>query len=1026
MSLAEYAFKKSTVSFVLMVCFLVGGVASFMSMPRLEDPDFTIKEALVVTNYPGATPREVADEVTDVIEGATQQLSQLDKVSSQSNPGLSIVTVAVKDSYDKDTLPQVWDELRRKVSDVQGNLPPGAGPSLVVDDFSDVYGILLAVSGEGYSTRDIQDFAKYLRKQLLLVDNVAKVTLWGEQVENVYIEMSRARMSRMGVTMEAVTETLSQRNLVVPAGNVRVGSEYVRISPTGVKPTVKSLGELLISNADGTNLVALNEIADISRGYSDTPSQIMRFNGKQAVVMGISMIPTGNVVELGKAIDKRLEGLKSLTPVGMHIDTIYYQPTRVENAISAFTINLAEAVAIVIVVLLLFMGLQSGLLIGAILLITICGSFIFIEMAGVALERISLGALIIALGMLVDNAIVIVEGILIRYQRGEDRIQACIDVVEQNKWPLLGATIIAIMAFAGIGLSEDSVGEFCNSLFIVLCVSLLMSWVTAVTVTPLLCKKFLHPKPRSEKDPYGGRIYRAYKHFLEGCLNHRVLTLSVLIGMLGISIYGFGFVKQSFFPDSTQPRFFIHYWLPQGTDIRQTSKEMSEIETMLMKDDRIQSVSAFVGEGSPRFILTYSPEKTNSAYGLILVEVKDYRLIDVVLAEYRDKIDRQYPDAEPKFKKFRLGPGRDAPIEVRFSGPDTKVLRELSLKAQAIMRSTGNARAVRDNWRQAVKVIRPVLSEIQAKRAGLTRPALAKTLHTFFDGTQIGVYRENDNLLPIVLRPPVEERSNVHELGNVQVFSPTAGRMIPMEEVVSELRTEMDFGMIHSRNRMLTITASCDTRNGLPSALFAELRPLIEGIELPAGYFMEWGGEYEDSTDAQEGLAEGIVLPTIIMVFMTILLFNKIRNPLVIWLAVPLAVVGVTAGLLATGQPFGFMALLGFLSLSGMLIKNAVVLLDQIMLQLKSGKPPYRAIVDSAVSRIRPVAMASATTILGMIPLVFDPFFSSMAVTIMSGLMFATILTLIMVPVLFATFHRVDTTGSMITTRRERADKDHG
>lgn len=1007
MSLAEYAIKKSTVTIILTLCFLIGGVVSFLNMPRLEDPDFTIKEALVVTNYPGATPQEVADEVTDIIESAAQQLSQLDIVSSQSNPGQSIVSVEIKNTYDKQTLPQVWDELRRKVHDVQGQLPPGAGPSLVMDDFGDVYGILLSISGEGYSTQDIQDYAKYLRKQLLLVKNVAKISIWGEQTENVYIEMSRARMARMGVTLEAVTNVLSQRNLVVPSGNVRVGREYVRISPTGVMPTVESLGELLIKDATGTNLVALKDIADIRRGYSDTPRQIMRFNNESGVAMGVSMIPTGNVVDLGKAIDSRLEELKAMTPVGMQVDTIYYQPKRVENAISAFTLNLVEAVAIVIVVLLLFMGMQSGLLIGVILIITICGSFIFIEMAGVALERISLGALIIALGMLVDNAIVVVEGILIRYQKGEDRLQACVAVVEQNKWPLLGATIVAIMAFAGIGLSDESVGEFCLSLFIVLLISLLMSWITAVTVTPLLCKLFLRPKVQTESDPYGGVVYRNYKRSLEFCMRHRAMTMAVLGSLLIVAVVGFGLVKQSFFPASTQPRFFIHYWLPQGTDIRHTSDEMAEIETMLLEDERVHSVSSFVGQGGPRFILTYSPEKTNSSYGLLLVEVQSYDQVDAVLKEYRDKVESLYPDAEAKFKKFRLGPGRDASIEVRFSGPDTAVLRELSAQAQAIMRSTGNARSLRDDWRQDVKVIRPILAETPAKLAGITRPALAKTLNTFFNGTQIGIYRENDNLLPIVLRPPESERTNVHELGNVQVFSPTAGRMIPMEEVVSELRTELDFGMLRSRNRMLTITASCDPKEGLPSALFKELKPQIEGIELPPGYLMEWGGEYEDSTDAQASLAQGIILPTIIMILMTVLLFNKVRNPLIIWLTVPLAIIGVTAGLLITGQPFGFMALLGFLSLSGMLIKNAVVLLDQIMLELKEGKEPYDAIIDSAVSRIRPVAMAAATTILGMIPLMFDAFFSSMAVTIMSGLAFATILTLIVVPVLFAMFHRV-------------------
>jgi len=1006
MNLAEFSIRKKTITLVLTACFLVGGALAFMDMPRLEDPEFTIKKALVVTSYPGATPAEVADEVTDVVESAAQQLGQLDTVTSYNNPGQSIITVEVLDKYDKDTLPQVWDELRRKVNDVQGDLPPGAGPSVVIDDFSDVYGILLAVTGEDYPRQDIQDFADYLRKQLLLVDGVAKITVWGSQPEQVFVEISRARLSRMGLSMESVYDALSQRNLAVPSGNVRVGREYVEISPTGIISDVSDLGDLLIKDASGGSMVPLRDIAEIRRGYDDTPSQIMRFNSVDSVALGISMVPSGNVVDLGHAIDARLDELQAQIPLGMHVDKVYFQSSRVDDAVNSFVINLAEAVGIVIVVLLLFMGMQSGVLIGAILLITICGSFIFIQKAGVALERISLGALIIALGMLVDNAIVVVEGILIRYQQGMDRLQASMDIVEQNKWPLLGATVVAIMAFAGIGLSEEAVGEFCRSLFIVLCISLLMSWVTAVTVTPLLCDMFLKPKVAAGKDPYGGPIYRGYKRFLVFCLNHRTMTMTTLAAMLAASFYGFGFVKQSFFPDSTQPRFFIHYWMPQGTDIRATSADMAEIEKMLLDDERVTSVTAFAGEGGPRFILTYTPEKANPAYGVLLVEVKDYHQVDTILAEYREKIEASYPDAEPKFKKFRLGPGRDSSIEVRFSGPDTEVLRQLSLKARGIMLASGNARCVRDNWRQEEKVIRPVMSEAQAKLAGVTRPGLAEALEFAFDGRNVGVYREGDKLLPIMARPPEKERL-IQGLNSVQVFSPVAGRMIPVEELVSEFRTEMRFGTLKTRNRMLTITASCDPVNGLPSELFSKLQPQIEAMTLPPGYMLEWGGEHEDSSDAQTSLVASLGLPFTVMVLVTIMLFNNFRNPAIIWLTVPLAIIGVTIGLLATGAPFGFMALLGFLSLSGMLVKNAVVLLDQIKLELENGKEPYHAVVDSAVSRIRPVSMAAATTILGMIPLVFDAFFVSMAVTIMSGLMFATILTLIVVPVLYAMFYKV-------------------
>lgn len=1006
MSLARLAIEKKTVSVVLTIVFFIGGIKAFLDMPRLEDPEFTIKEALVVTNYPGATPSEVADEVTDVIEGAAQQLKQLKKVTSISNRGQSIVTVEVQDQYDKETLPQVWDELRRKVSDSQSFLPPGAGPSLVIDDFSDVYGMLLSVTGDGYSQQDLQDYVTFLRKQLLLVDNVAKISVWGEQQETVFVEISRARMAQLGVSLDSVYNTLSNRNLVVKSGSVKVGREYIEISPSGGVESVEDLGDLFIRDGSG-RLVPLRDVAEIHRGYQSPPSQIMSFNGHNSVAIGIAGSPSANVVELGHAINAKLQQLQGQTPVGMNVEEVYFQPSRVDTAVNSFVLNLIEAVAIVIIVLLLFMGVQSGLLIGAVLLITICGSFIFIQMAGVALERISLGALIIALGMLVDNAIVVIEGILIRYQKGMNRIQSAIDVVEQSKWPLLGGTIIAIMAFAGIGLSPDKVGEFCRSLFIVLFISLMMSWITAVTVTPLLCEMFLHPKISEGGNPYGGFIFRVYRGALEFCLRRRVLTMVTLTVMLAGAIYGFGFVKQSFFPDSTQPRFYIHYWLPQGTDIRATAEDVNDLTKVLLKDEQVKNVSTFTGQGAPRFILTYSPEKTASSYGLLLVEVKDYETTAEVMDRYKKYVNANYPDAEAKVKKFKLGPGRSASIEVRFSGPDTGELRRLSREAQDLMLNTGHAESIRDDWRQDVKILSPVIMEAQAKRAGITRPDLAKAMNLFFTGSNIGVYREGDKLLPIVARPPAKERLDASQIGDVQIFSPVAGRMIPVEEVVSGFETQIESGKLQTRNRMLTITASCEPVSGLPSVLFNELRPQIESMNLPAGYTMEWGGEYEDATDAQTSLAGTLGMPFLIMILVTIMLFNNLRIPAIIWLTVPLSIIGVSCGLLSTGEPFGFMALLGFLSLSGMLIKNAIVLLDQINIELAEGKEPYHAVVDSALSRIRPVAMAAGTTILGMLPLVTDAFFSAMAVTIMAGLAFATVLTLLVVPVLYTMLYKV-------------------
>ncbi|XPV74726.1 MAG: efflux RND transporter permease subunit [Desulfovibrio sp.] len=1007
MNIAEYSIQKKTISLVLTAVLFIGGIISYLDMPRLEDPEFTIKEALVITNYPGATPLEVADEVTDVLENAIQQMGQLDIVKSENYAGQSIISVEMKDKYDKETLPQVWDELRRKINDVQGALPPGAGPSAVIDDFGDVYGILIAITGDGYSTKDIQDFSTFLRKEMLTVPGAAKVNLWGVQQEAVYIEISRSRMARLGVTLENIYTTLSQRNLTVDAGSIKVGPEYIRVSPTGGITAVEELGDLYIKSPTG-QLVYLQDVATIERGYITPEHEIMHQNGQTAVALGISVVSGGNVIDLGEAVSKRMAELESEIPVGMQTHIIYDQPTRVNQAVDSFIISLAEAVGIVIIVLLLFMGMQSGLLIGAILLITISASFIFIEAAGVALERISLGALVIALGMLVDNAIVVVEGLLIRYQQGQNRLQAAKDVINQNIWPLLGATVIAVMAFAGIGLSPDATGEFCRSLFLVILISLMMSWVTAMTVTPLLCDMLLKPKSIDSEDQYSGAIFMAYRTALNLCLRHRALACGVLIAMLALSIFGFGFVKQSFFPDSTQPRFFIHYWMPQGTDIRETKTEIQSVEKDLLQDERIASVSTFIGSGAPRFILTYAPEKTNGSYAMLLVKVKNFDDIDGIIQKYKNHLAENYPGSEPKFKKFKLGPGGAASIEARFSGPSTEVLRSLSQQAQAIMIADGKTECVRDNWRQPVKVLKPEVSEAQARRAGITRPDIAAAIQQNFTGKKVGVYREGDSLLPIISRPPVNERTNVADIQNILIPSPVSGSFIPVGQVVSNFKTEMENGILHTRNRRLTITASCEPSVELASAVFSRIRPQIEAIELPAGYTMEWGGEYEDSTKAQTSLAANLPFPFLIMVLITVLLFNNLKQPLIIWLTVPLAIIGVSCGLLVTGQPFGFMALLGFLSLSGMLIKNSIVLLDQVAIEKEAGKNPLNALRDAAVSRMRPVAMAAATTILGMLPLVADAFFASMAVTIMFGLAFATVLTLLVVPLLYAIFYKVE------------------
>lgn len=1012
MNLAEFSLNNRVFILTLTFVGIGGGLLSFNSMSRLEDPVFTIKDALIITPYPGASAGEVEQEVTDALELAVQQLGQLEKIESRSDRGLSTLTVTIQDKYNSTTLPQVWDELRRKVGDAQRDLPPGAGPSVVIDDYGDVFGIFIAIYGDEYSYAELKETVDLLRRELVLVDDVAKVTTVGERVECIYVELSRDRLAQLGIPESAIIDELRERNAVHDSGRVVVGPDFVAIEPSGTAGSVAYFESILISRGLGRE-VRLGDVATIRRGYLEPPANLIRYDGKSAIGLGISTVAGGNVVTMGQALAARLQQLQSQMPLGIEFGIISLQSDAVVTAIDGFTISLLEAVAIVIAVLLVFMGLRSGLLIGFILVLTIVASFLFLKSWGVALERISLGALIIALGMLVDNAIVIVDGILIRLQRGEQARPASIAVVQQSSIPLLGATIIAILAFAAIGTSDDSTGEFCRSLFQVVLVSLLLSWVTAVTVTPVLCVMFLPttaPAVDSDGssaavDPYDSGFYRTYKVFLAACIRLRGVSIGVVLGVFALSIYGFGFLDQSFFPPSTRPQFQVDFWLPKGTDIDHTGREAAEVEKYLLNRDGVTHVTSLIGKGGLRFLLTYTPEKANTGYVQFLVDVDGADRIDGLIPEIEAHLAEHFPDAVSYAYKFELGPGSNGKIRARFSGPDSNILRGLSDQALAIMDEDGGAKAIHTDWWNQVKVLEPVIANEAANLNGIQRKDVSHVLRQGFQGLTVGVYREKDLLLPIVMRAEQAERSSVDSIRNLQIWSPAAGAMIPLRQVVSGFETRFEDELIIRRDRNRTITVFSDPKSGPAGALFARLRPKIEAIALPDGYTLGWGGEYEDSGDAQAAMAGSIPVFMLFMLIVTIGLFNSLKQPAIIWLCVPLAVIGVTAGLLATGQPFGFMALLGFLSLMGMLIKNAIVLIDEINLQRSEGKVLLPAILDAATSRLRPVSMAASTTALGMIPLVADDFFRAMAVTIIGGLVFATVLTMIVVPVLYSIFY---------------------
>jgi multidrug efflux pump subunit AcrB len=1019
--------QNSRILFVAMGIVLVGGVIAYKELGRLEDPEFTIKQALIITPYPGASAEEVALEVTNPIENACQQLGQLDRVESESRRGLSIVTATIRDAYDRNSIPQVWDELRRKISDSQATLPPAVrGRSIIVDDFGDVYGIFLAITGDGFTYPELRRYSEFLRRELSLVGEVKKVELFAEQQEQVFIQISRNRLAQLGINEEAIYSLLVAQNVAADGGRIRVGDEHLPIDPQGGFLVPEQMLELVIGSDRTGRQLTLADVATIELGYSDPPRRILRFDGQPAIGIGISTIQGGNVVRVGEGVRAALERLKPDQPIGIEIGEINFQPEAVTAATSDFVFNLLKAVTIVIVVLLFTMGRKTGLIIGSVLFLTIMATFLVMFVEGnLLMERISLGALIIALCMLTDNAIIIIEGIKVQIEAGEDKLEVVRKVVAQNQGPLFGATAIGVIAFAAIGLSEDSTGEYTNSLFWVILIALSLSWVSSVTVTPLLGYMFFNPSPKTASgeaapDAYNGIVFRAYRAMLEAALRYRYLVMLVMFIAFGVSLYGFTKVDQSFFPPATRPQFLVDVFLPSGTHLRETESFAAEIEARILGQEHVTHVTSFIGGGGLRFLLVYAPENENRAYVQFLVQVDDPAKIDDLLVKIQSVLDDEYPDANAVAKKFLLGPGDGGRIQARFSGPDPLVLRQLAASATKILDDDGGAIGVRNDWLEMEKVVRPLLLQSQARRNGITRVDVAQAIQTSLEGRVVGFYREpgetgssagiypqESRILPIVARPPLDQRSDVANLQSMQIWSPAAGRMIPMSQLVSNVEVAWENPIVCRRDRFPTITVHADPRAELPSKLFGRVREQIESISLPAGYSLEWGGEYSNSRDARQSLAEPLPYFVATMVFIVVCLFNSIRTTFLIWLIMPMAIIGVTVGLLLTGQSFGFMALLGVMALGGELIKNQIVVLSKIFTEIDAGRSPYEAILYGGTSKMRPVCMVVFTTVLGMIPLLTDAFFGAMAVCIMFGLSFAAFLSLIVTPVMYAILFNV-------------------
>ncbi|MEM7022461.1 MAG: efflux RND transporter permease subunit [Pseudomonadota bacterium] len=1027
MNIAAVAIQKKAVTIFAIALLGVSGIMSFFSLGWLEDPEFTIKSANISTVYPGASPLEVELEVTDRIELAIQEMPQVKNIESLSRAGLSIVKVDIKDSYTSRDIPQIWDELRRKVRNIETTLPPGAGRPDIGDDFGDVFGLFLAITADGFSYADLYNYAKLMRKELNLVNGVARVDLWGVQDPTIYVEFSQTQASSLGISSETIVDTLSRQNMVVDAGHVDVDRQRVRIAPTGAFASPEDIADLTIratvidalgdpaQGASPDALLRLGDIATVRRGYVDPPMAMMRHNDLPAIGMGLSVVAGGNVVDMGAAVDARLAELASQIPAGIEIHRISWQSDLVTNSINEFMISLAQAVGIVLVVLALAMGWQMGVIIGTALILTILGTFTVMAVMGIDLHRMSLGALVVALGMMVDNSIVIADGIYVRLQQGMDRVQAAVESCAQATWPLFGATLVAVMAFYPIVSAESSAGEYCVALFQVVAIALLLSWILSLTLTPIQCLAMLKVKDGEGGEAYGGRFYNGFRSMLAGAIRMRWLTVGAMVGLLVIALGGFTHVKQLFFPASNRAQFMVDYWMPEGTRIQATEAGLQKLEEKLLEDPRVTSVSAFVGQGPLRFYLPVDPEKPYTSYAQLIVNVADYREIPEILETYHAWTEVEVPDAQVRWREYGLGPSDTWKFEARFSGlaeADPDILRSLGNQGLEILRDHPMVEAARLDWRERTNQLVPEYDAARGRWANVDRDEMAASLKRSFDGVQVGQYREGDELIPIVARNTDAERENVVAIDTVQIAREFSSRTVPVAQVVRSIDYQWQDPLIWRWDRRRALQVQAEPARGFTNNdLMASVRAEFEAIPLPPGYTLEFDGEYQSSREAQESLKPGIIPAVVIMLLIIVALFNNYRTPLVIVLTIPFAVIGITAGLLLFSVPFGFVALLGAMSLSGMMIKNAIVLLDQIKLELKGGKDPYRAVVDSAVSRLRPVLLAAATTVLGVIPLLQDVFWVGLAVTVMAGLTFGTVLTMILVPVLYAILYRIPSPG---------------
>lgn len=1011
MNIPKYSLENQKIIYFFLAVMLIEGIYSFFKLPKKEDSPFVIKQAVLVTQYPGATPQEVEKLVTEPIEREIQAMSDVFQIKSESYFGMSKISIELQPTLSPDYMPVKWDELRRKVANIQPRLPSGASSISVSDDFGDVFGIYYALTAdEGYTYDDLRNWAQKIKTELSPVPGVQKVYLFGEQTQVVNVKISIPKLANLGIDPNAIQQVMQTQNLLVNTGDINTGNYQLRLRAEGTYKDIQDIRDQLIVTKSGGE-VRLGDIATVERGYMDPPSNLMRVDGKRAIGIGVATGSKDDVVAVGNAVADHLAEMEQLFPVGMDLKTIYPENKIADEANNGFILNLIESLLIVIVIIFIVMGSRAGMLVGSSLLFSVGGTLLIMLIWGVGLNRTSLAAFIIAMGMLVDNAIVVTDNAQVGIKRGLSRYQALIDGATKPQWALLGATFIAVCSFLPMYLAPASVAEIVKPLFIVLAVSLGLSWVLALTQTTTFGNFILkEAKPGENKDPYDTKLYHKFESVLGRLIKRRYVTISTVVATLFLSLFVMSIMPQSFFPIMSKPYFRADLIFPEGYSIYDVETNVKKIEEeYLSKNENIKSYSFTLGGSPVRYYLASSSIGPKPNFANVLIETQDPEDAQAEEGKFYDYMVANYPNILTRSALFALSPVPDAAIEIGFIGDNVDTLVALTQRAQEIARNYDQVMEVRNSWGNKVPVWKPLYSQEKGLRLGITRQQVAYSLRSATNGVPLGEYREGDVFMPILLKDADKDSISLNDIKTLPVYS-AKGRSVKVEQVIDDFSLDYEFNVVRRFNREPCMLMQCEPKRGANTmAAFSHLwKEIQEKIQVPEGYKMTYFGEQSEQDKGNKAIAANIPLMFGLIYVTLLFLFPKYyRKPVLIMAMLPLIFIGVVLGLLVFGKSLDFFAMLGLLGLIGMNIKNAIVLVDEIGLQLNAGLSPVNAVIEATKTRIVPVTMASGTTILGMLPLLGDAMFAGMAATIMGGLFVSTILTIFVLPVTYCVFFKI-------------------